>query len=116
MSEFGPEALRAVIANIFAAFVNANCRRFAYAVIRRLPPHGSLPPRSCLRLVLLLQWSHSKILLISTSEMYTGLASHKFTLVPGVHIASELRWCVFHTLPGHSPQAGNFDVSRKSQV
>jgi len=59
----------------------------AYRHIRRLPPHGLLPHRSCLRLVLISQelsiWYTG--LKGITGTKHRGLAPHNITPMLGVH-------------------------------
>ena len=58
----------------------------AYPRIRRLPPHGRSPSRSCPRLVLCQsEWTFGILLSLRLPVSYRGLAPHKITPMPGVH-------------------------------
>lgn len=53
--------------------------------IHRRPPHGLLTPCSCLPLVLLLQWSHSKNVPQFNFRIVQWSRTPQFTPGPGVH-------------------------------
>jgi hypothetical protein len=62
------------------------CRLLRRSRVRRLPPHGWSPFRSCLRLVLCqLELSFGILISLRHPKSHRGLSPHKFTPVPGVH-------------------------------